>query len=270
MAELFLKGRSIGGFQGVLFDKDGTLSHSEPYLDSLANIRIEQAILLFKKKGKKPHQISKLKELLNTVYGLTQNGINPGGILAVGSRLNNLLSTATIFCLVGESWPDALRLANQAFSAAGKVEHILPRQTKQRGLLPGAKTLLSSLTQSGLKCALISNDSSVGIENFLMENNLRKTFDFCWSAEHNPAKPDPRAVVQLCNSLGLIPSQCVLIGDADSDLQMARDADIGVAIGYTSGWNIAPKLKAHQYLIEHWDDLTVRGTPKVPDKFDSP
>ena len=36
MAQLLLKGHPIGNFDGVLFDKDGTLSHSEPHLLALA------------------------------------------------------------------------------------------------------------------------------------------------------------------------------------------------------------------------------------------
>ena len=44
MAQLLLKGHPIGNFQGVLFDKDGTLSHSEPHLLALADARINKAV----------------------------------------------------------------------------------------------------------------------------------------------------------------------------------------------------------------------------------
>ena len=39
MANLLLKGFPIGSVDGVLFDKDGTLSHSEPHLLDLAKQR---------------------------------------------------------------------------------------------------------------------------------------------------------------------------------------------------------------------------------------
>ena len=40
MAQLLLKGHPIGNFQGVLFDKDGTLSHSEPRLVQQGQSRV--------------------------------------------------------------------------------------------------------------------------------------------------------------------------------------------------------------------------------------
>ena len=47
MANLLLKGLPIGSIDGVLFDKDGTLSHSEPHLLSLAQRRIDTAASLW-------------------------------------------------------------------------------------------------------------------------------------------------------------------------------------------------------------------------------
>ena len=44
MATLMLRGAPIGNYDGVLFDKDGTLSHSEPHLQELAEARIRTAL----------------------------------------------------------------------------------------------------------------------------------------------------------------------------------------------------------------------------------
>lgn len=263
MKELFLKGRSIGKFQGVLFDKDGTISHSEPYLIRLAKLRIDHSVNLFSAKSKNPDQLSTLQKLLSKIYGLTDNHVDPGGIIAVGSRETNLLSTATVFCLLGDCWPDALKLAQRVFTYADQNEKI-SGSSLQRTLLPGVRTVLDKLNEAGIKCALISNDSSAGIENFLTQNLLLNKIETFWSAENIPTKPDPQAVIKLCNELDMTPTNCVLIGDADSDLRMARDANIGAVIGYISGWEITPKLTAHQYLIEDWDDLTVKEAPKIP------
>jgi phosphoglycolate phosphatase len=40
MAFLTLRGEPLGSFAAVLFDKDGTLSHSEPLLITLAQARV--------------------------------------------------------------------------------------------------------------------------------------------------------------------------------------------------------------------------------------
>ena len=48
MAQLLLKGRQFGPIHGVLFDKDGTLSHSEPNLLDLVRRRIAAAERLWR------------------------------------------------------------------------------------------------------------------------------------------------------------------------------------------------------------------------------
>jgi phosphoglycolate phosphatase-like HAD superfamily hydrolase len=36
--------------------------------------------------------------------------------------------------------------------------------------------------------------------------------------------------------IGVAPERCALIGDANSDLRMARSAGVAVALGYSTGW----------------------------------
>ena len=47
MAQLLLRGEPLGNFEGVLFDKDGTLSHSEPRLVEQGHSRINAACKCF-------------------------------------------------------------------------------------------------------------------------------------------------------------------------------------------------------------------------------
>ena len=100
MAQLLLKGHPIGNFQGVLFDKDGTLSHSEPHLLVLAEARINKAIEIAQEQAPalKP---SELNLTLRRAFGVNQGMLDPGGTLAVASRQDNIASTATVFCLMG-------------------------------------------------------------------------------------------------------------------------------------------------------------------------
>jgi len=51
--------------------------------------------------------------------------------------------------------------------------------------------------------------------------------------------------------------RCALIGDADSDLHMAREAGVALTLGYVAGWQQPPRLSGHQHLIQHWRELQV-------------
>ena len=102
MAQLLLKGHPIGNVQGVLFDKDGTLSHSEPHLLVLADARINKAVKVAQEQAPalKP---SELSHTLRRAFGVDHGMLDPGGTLAVASRQDNIASTATVFCLLGLS-----------------------------------------------------------------------------------------------------------------------------------------------------------------------
>ena len=100
-----------------------------------------------------------------------------------------------------------------------------------------------------------------GIEHFLASHQLGAFFTGLWSAEHRPRKPDPAAVHGLCEQLGVRPSRCALIGDANSDLRMAVAAGIPLqlALGYTAAWSSPPPLAEPHPLIHSWSELSLSG-----------
>ena len=257
MKRLLLRGNSIGSVKGVLFDKDGTLSNSEKHLQILAELRVQEALRIFNISNRAEKEVCKLKKMLWDAYGLTTQGLNPAGTIAVASRNQNLIATATVFSLLGESWPDSLQLANEIFRTVDHIENGIELNLIERTLLPGAKEILIKLKNANTIQALISNDTEQGLKRFLRENNLNESIDNIWSADHSPSKPDPEAVISLCNVLGLKPEECALIGDAESDLRMAKKAGIKICIGFTGGWTGKAKLSSHQYLIQHWNELDI-------------
>ncbi len=258
-----LRGEPIGTVQGILFDKDGTLSNSESHLFNLAQLRVREASRILKSQGATSKSIKKLEKFLSIAYGMTNDGIDPHGTIAIGSRENNKISTATIFCLLGEKWPKALELSNIVFEIVDNLDNSFNKQSEQRKLLPGVRQTLENLQSANITCALISNDSRAGIQSFLSKNNLRGFLSHYWSADDYPCKPDPAAVSELCKNLGLEPAECALIGDADSDLSMARESGIGITLGYTGGWSQKPDLTEHQHLIHNWNELTINQNTKL-------
>ena len=96
MATLLLRGEPIGSIHGVLFDKDGTLSHSEPHLLNLFERRLTVICdLWLQTKG--AANLRELKITLRQAFGIRDKALHPGGTLAVAARQDNLTSTATVF-----------------------------------------------------------------------------------------------------------------------------------------------------------------------------
>ena len=256
MATLLLRGTPISSIDGVLFDKDGTLSHSEPHLLSLADERIKTAIELGQEQAPSV-QGSDLEDTLRRAFGVHNGMLHPGGTLAVASRQDNIASTATVFCLLGCSWPQALAMAHDCFDSADRSGLI---EASPSPLLNGAERLLRALHHRQVTTAVISNDTQSGIEDFLNHHQLSECVAAIWSADDHPRKPDPQAVLELCDRLGLPPQRCALVGDAETDLQMALEAGIGCVIGFTGGWSRPPELRSAQHLLHHWADLTISSS----------
>jgi phosphoglycolate phosphatase len=257
MACLMLRGEPLmsagapADIAAVLFDKDGTMSRSEPHLLSLATTRLRHCVRLHG-----PSRGEELSALLTRTYGLhpADSSLNPAGITAVAARDHNLIGTAVALTQVGHGWPESLALAEEAFRLA---DLDTPSGPPAAQTTEGLVDLIRALRRQSVLCAVISNDDLTGIEGFLRQHGLCEAFAAIWSAEQRPRKPDPQAVHALCHRLGVAPSRCALIGDANSDLRMARAAGVAVAIGYRGGWRQAVALETGYLCVDHWADLLV-------------
>jgi phosphoglycolate phosphatase len=249
MAALLLRGTELGDVDAVLFDKDGTISHSEPELLSLAQSRLRECLAAIDA-SRRPALQFRLEE----AYGLEAGGVHPAGITAVATREHNLLATATALAQVGLGWPEALATSEAVFERCDRSAHAASATTA------GAVQAMERLTEAGIRCAVISNDNRNGIKRFLDSHGLTHQISAIWSADHAPRKPNPAAVHGLLAELEIEVSRCALIGDASSDLHMAVAAGIParLALGYTAGWSQPPPLGEPHPLIHHWSELTVR------------
>ncbi len=257
MVSLILRGEPLlsagqpADIEAVLFDKDGTLSHSEPHLLALATTRLRHCVRL-----SGTADAEGLADLLTRAYGLhpEHNSLSPAGTIAVAARDHNLLSTAVALTQVGHGWPESIVLAEETFRLA---DLDLPPGTAVAAPTEGVLDLVRRLRQHHVLCAVISNDDTAGIQDFLRAHELTEDFAAIWSAEHRPRKPNPESVHALCRILGVPPSRCALVGDANSDLHMARAAGVAVVIGYRGGWRQALDLEHTYPGLDHWRELLV-------------
>jgi phosphoglycolate phosphatase len=231
-------------------------------LEALAAARIASCLERAADHGLPASPLPQLRDLLERAYGFGPAGMHPAGSLAVASRQHNLIVTATCLAQIGIGWPEALAISEDAFvhtdGMHGQGSRFQPQPT------PGLTRMLDDLLAAGVRCAVISNDHEDGIRGFLQSHGLRAHFQAIWSADHHPCKPDPMAVLGLCTAMGIQPDKCALIGDANSDLRMARAAGVAVVLGYRSGWRQPPPLDPDFPQLDHWDELEVAvATPPL-------
>jgi phosphoglycolate phosphatase len=110
------------------------------------------------------------------------------------------------------------------------------RYCNKTSLYSGIKDALSSLYESGVSLAVLSNkpESSVLplIEKFFPEN----TFAIIkGQTDGVPRKPDPTALFDILKNLNAAPHECLYVGDTSTDMQTGKNAGVktvGVLWGF--------------------------------------
>lgn len=113
----------------------------------------------------------------------------------------------------------------------------------------GIPALFEGLHAAGWKLAVLSNKHHDMVENLSRQTLPTGTVDAVQGViAGKPPKPDPYLVERICARLGVLPEECVMIGDSDVDVLTAKNAGmkhIGVTWGYRSEEVLREKGATH-------------------------
>ncbi len=201
------RGRSL---RGVLFDLDGTL------LDTASDIA----------------------RALNSA--LAERGIAAFPvaevILMVGRGSPVLIERAT--AARGKTFPEGDRAAilDRFFHYYGELEETGQSQAVP---YPGAAQALRRLHDAGLRIAVVTNKHHRFASALMQGLKLSPWIDLIVGGDTcERRKPDPQPLLFACGSLGITPSETLMVGDSINDVRAARAAQIPVICvpyGYNEG-----------------------------------
>jgi len=215
------------GIKAVLFDKDGTL------IDFRATwLPAYEAIVrdLF---GADPALSDRLLQAGG--YDRTTGRIDPTSVLAAGTNGQIAALWATF---VGRT--DVATLAEEVnLRFMRHAETSLVAVTD----LPA---LFGRLRGRGLRLGVATNDSRIGLEAQIRRLAIGSLLDFCcgYDSGHGE-KPGPGMVHAFARSLDLPASAIAVVGDSLHDLEMARAAGAGLAVGVLTGASPRETLLPH-------------------------
>lgn len=140
-------------------------------------------------------------------------------------------------------------LADRLWRSAYEKEH--PR------LMPGARKVLRDLHPS-VHMAIVSSGSGPRVRRQIEAFGLSGYFGACVCCEDAPhRKPHPAPLLRAIESLRLAPENCVYVGDAAEDIEMARSAGVA-AVGVRGPFPTAERVIAAKpdVFLESVQELT--------------
>jgi phosphoglycolate phosphatase len=228
----------------IVFDKDGTLANSEAFLRNLAQRRSRLI----------DAQIPGVQEPLLMAFGVDNNKLNPAGLMAVGTRLDNEIAAAAYVAETGRDWVESLEIVRSAFTEADKY---LPNKATETPPTEGAVQLLQLLSQSGLKVGILSSDSTHNVQEFVQYHDLSAYIHCQLGSDSYASKSDPALLEQLFTSLGATPTNTLMIGDSQLDVQLAQSSGMAGCIAVVGGWTRTVKISDADAIVHRLSDIHV-------------
>jgi phosphoglycolate phosphatase len=225
----------LSGYQLIIFDKDGTLINFDAmwggWVEELA-ARLEAvtgrslAVALF----------------AGLDYDAAAHHTIAGGRLAVTPMAGLFGLTTRLLIEHG--------LAPAAAAAAVTAAWFIPDPVATARPLSDLCALFTALRERGLKIAIATSDDRAPTLATLANLGVAHLMDVVIAADDGvPLKPAPYMVWAACRATGVDPSQAIVVGDALPELQMARAAGAGLAIGVTSGVSSAEILVPYADIV---------------------
>ena len=189
--------------KGVIFDKDGTLFDFNATWGAWARNVIEAET------AGDPDQLRPLAKALG--YDLAAGQFLPES-LVIASTVDQIAQAVLPF--VVETDPDALIVRFNAAAALAPQVEAVPLQE-----------FITALKSLGLLVGVATNDAERSARAHLVSADIATLFDFIAGYDSGfGGKPAPGQLLGFCDSTGLTPSECVMVGDSTHDLQAGRAA----------------------------------------------
>lgn len=122
----------------------------------------------------------------------------------------------------------------------GIIDEIYPNLFgSQAKLITKAKETLETISQKGIKLGIVTSTprENMKIKLYpLVDSGVKDLMDVIITADDTPRKkPAPDPLIEGCKRLGILPQDCMYVGDARTDIQAGKAAGmktVGVLTGF--------------------------------------
>jgi len=137
-----------------------------------------------------------------------------------------------------------------------RAEDILHRHEREAAenseLNPGVWELLRELKKQDRRLGIVTRNRRGSVQRVCQIHDL--VFEGITCREDGPAKPDPFAVLHVCEQLNVAPEESMVVGDYLFDLQSARRAGAKCVLYRSQDHSWGHEEEA-DYVIDHFNEL---------------
>lgn len=217
--------------KGVIFDKDGTLFNYAEVWGPVAGRAADMIQRTFNIASAKSEEV---RQELFRILGLDDAGHTyPDGILFNHERRVAAFFKLLAYCIKYRINPYTFKKILFSFlkDPAEGIVHELQRMD-----FSGVVKLFEKLDATGIKIAVVTNDTTVSAKTCLKYMGIDSHISFLRTKESNcRRKPDPEAIRQFCAYFGLQADEVAVVGDAVADMKFARNGNVSYTIAVLTG-----------------------------------
>jgi HAD superfamily hydrolase (TIGR01509 family) len=239
--------------QGVIFDKDGTITDAHLYWGKIIELRAIGILSFYELK------IAWFDPICYAMgWDINKCRLRESGPVGTLSR-NDVLKIVKNY----------LKLNLQIDAKMSDLERISDDRLKDFMLimedfvvvLPGVVKFLSELKEHNIPTALITMDSIASATKVLELLGLSNHFDVVYGRESFPeSKETGGSCKKAMAQLDLDPRYTIAIGDAPVDMDMAHNAGLKACVGVSTGQTLPDTLKKKSlYVTSDLSYLKIKG-----------
>ncbi|WP_054955535.1 HAD family hydrolase [Paenibacillus dakarensis] len=241
--------------RGILFDKDGTLLQFMALWGGWADyvLQFMEERLSFMGSA---FTVPKSK-VLGTVHneGGKVSDYDAQGPLAMGTVEETKGILAWQLYAAGMPWNEAIIQVNQITNNA----MYQLRQDKPAFPMPGLRDFLLDCRKASIDMAVVTSDITEAALEQIEWLGIKDFFSVIIGRDQAVnGKPHPEMVELACKRLGLTPEEVVVIGDSNSDMQMAKQAGAVLAVGIIKEDGGSEHLIDADIVIKDYNDIKVK------------
>jgi len=235
---------------GVLIDKDGTITDSHLYWAELIKIRTSKILENYKID-------KKFSSFISNSMGLDvkNNKLLPQGPIAIKSRSEVIINILN--CLNALS----IYASNEELKNIFTEANIIFRSNSKNFIKPinSAINFIDKLKSHKVKIALITSDSEENAYNAMKIIGVEDTFDLVVGGDSNvDNKKTGKPAIYACEKMSINPKNVIAIGDAEMDFEMASNSGLRGSILVSTGQNTIDQLRRiNEMSITSLDYLSV-------------